>query len=416
MRKLFKALVYLLTFFVPAIIVECYDLFIEPMSSSEKNLAIIGGTAGLLIMAVLTGFGKAGSARTSSKSKKTKAKKDLIRIVRDPATKAETIFRWNEKDGVWESDYGSILDDTKIEEWERQRRKDRKWADRQMEKLSSRDTATDRELRRLREKEKKELERMEKENKARNKFAEKHGVYETNEKQRRRWLKGENAVRDAERKEWKEIADEYDRVENNVEWIQWGADLGADLVDIASLGVLKPVKHIYIASRNMSGELFDAMVNRKGLATGISRGLAKTWIDIKQDTVDGIGYKYLYNGLGDGIKGAMDAREGERTQAFFKEGLKGTMRTGLEHGMSKVKLPKSKKANDIITKTAKKSNQVLGMQQAGELTTKTANGIRNIIRTNGAQQLAKETAKSKDLLNTGLGKLSDGIVNKVWGD
>ncbi|MBQ2505823.1 MAG: hypothetical protein II526_05595, partial [Erysipelotrichaceae bacterium] len=377
--------------------------------------AIIGGTIGILIMAVLTGFGRIGSVRTPSVPK-TKRKKDLTRIIKDPATGAETIFHWNEKDNIWESDYGTFLDESRMKEWERQRKSDRKWADEQMKKLRDRDTAVDRELKEINDREKRELEQMDKENAARDMFAKKHGIYETNEKQRRKWLSGENAVRDAERKEWMETASENDRVENNLEWIQWGADLGADLVDIASLGTLKPVKHIYIASRNMSGELMDGLLKRKSLGTIVSKGLMKTWIDIKQDTVEGIGYKYLYNGLGDGFKGAMDAEEGKRTEAFLKEGLKGTLRTGIEHGLSKTKLPKTKQANKIMKDTASKSNKVLGMQQAGELTQKTANGIRNIIRTNGAQKMAAEAGKTKDLLNLGLGKLSDGTVNAIYGD
>ena len=278
-----------------------------------------------------------------------------------------------------------------MKEWERQRKSDRKWADEQMKKLRDRDTAVDRELKEINDREKRELEQMDKENAARDMFAKKHGIYET-------------------------TASENDRVENNLEWIQWGADLGADLVDIASLGTLKPVKHIYIASRNMSGELMDGLLKRKSLGTIVSKGLMKTWIDIKQDTVEGIGYKYLYNGLGDGFKGAMDAEEGKRTEAFLKEGLKGTLRTGIEHGLSKTKLPKTKQANKIMKDTASKSNKVLGMQQAGELTQKTANGIRNIIRTNGAQKMAAEAGKTKDLLNLGLGKLSDGTVNAIYGD
>ncbi len=415
MKKLFRVIVYLATFAAPAMIVEYYDANINPMSPSDKRLAIIGGTIGILIMAVLTGFGRIGSVRTPSVPK-TKRKKDLIRIIKDPATGAETIFHWNEKDNIWESDYGTILDESRMKEWERQRKSDRKWADEQMKKLRDRDTAVDRELKEINDREKRELEQMDKENAARDMFAKKHGIYETNEKQRRKWLSGENAVRDAERKEWMETASENDRVENNLEWIQWGADLGADLVDIASLGTLKPVKHIYIASRNMSGELMDGLLKRKGLGTIVSRGLMKTWIDIKQDTVEGIGYKYLYNGLGDGFKGAMDAEEGKRTEAFLKEGLKGTLRTGIEHGLSKTKLPKTKQANKIMKDTASKSNKVLGMQQAGELTQKTANGIRNIIRTNGAQKMAAEAGKTKDLLNLGLGKLSDGTVNAIYGD
>ena len=415
MKKLFRVIVYLATFAAPAMIVEYYDANINPMSPSDKRLAIIGGTIGILIMAVLTGFGRIGSVRTPSVPK-TKRKKDLTRIIKDPATGAETIFHWNEKDNIWESDYGTFLDETRMKEWERQRKSDRKWADEQMKKLRDRDTAVDRELKEINDREKRELEQMDKENAARDMFAKKHGIYETNEKQRRKWLSGENAVRDAERKEWMETASENDRVENNLEWIQWGADLGADLVDIASLGTLKPVKHIYIASRNMSGELMDGLLKRKGLGTIVSKGLMKTWIDIKQDTVEGIGYKYLYNGLGDGFKGAMDAEEGKRTEAFLKEGLKGTLRTGIEHGLSKTKLPKTKQANKIMKDTASKSNKVLGMQQAGELTQKTANGIRNIIRTNGAQKMAAEAGKTKDLLNLGLGKLSDGTVNAIYGD
>ena len=415
MKKLFRVIVYLATFAAPAMIVEYYDANINPMSPSDKRLAIIGGTIGILIMAVLTGFGRIGSVRTPSVPK-TKRKKDLTRIIKDPATGAETIFHWNEKDNIWESDYGTFLDESRMKEWERQRKSDRKWADEQMKKLRDRDTAVDRELKEINDREKRELEQMDKENAVRDMFAKKHGIYETNEKQRRKWLSGENAVRDAERKEWMETASENDRVENNLEWIQWGADLGADLVDIASLGTLKPVKHIYIASRNMSGELMDGLLKRKGLGTIVSKGLMKTWIDIKQDTVEGIGYKYLYNGLGDGFKGAMDAEEGKRTEAFLKEGLKGTLRTGIEHGLSKTKLPKTKQANKIMKDTASKSNKVLGMQQAGELTQKTANGIRNIIRTNGAQKMAAEAGKTKDLLNLGLGKLSDGTVNAIYGD
>ena len=86
------------------------------------------------------------------------------------------------------------------------------------------------------------------------------------------------------------------------------------------------------------------------------------------------------------------------------------------YGLSKTKLPKTKQANKIMKDTASKSNKVLGMQQAGELTQKTANGIRNIIRTNGAQKMAAEAGKTKDLLNLGLGKLSDGTVNAIYGD
>ena len=112
----------------------------------------------------------------------------------------------------------------------------------------------------------------------------------------------------------------------------------------------------------------------------------------------------------------MDAEEGKRTQAFFKEGLKGTLRTGIEHGMENVKLPKSAKATKIAKETTEKSSRILGLQQSGALSQKTANGLRQVIRSDGAQKIAAENGKNKDLLNTGLGKLSDGIVNFFRGE
>ena len=66
MKKLFRVIVYLATFAAPAMIVEYYDANINPMSPSDKRLAIIGGTIGILIMAVLTGFGRIGLKRPSA--------------------------------------------------------------------------------------------------------------------------------------------------------------------------------------------------------------------------------------------------------------------------------------------------------------------------------------------------------------
>ena len=79
MRKLFTALVYLATFAAPAMIVEYYDRYVEPMSSSDKRLAIIGGTIGILIMAVLTGFGRIGSVRDSGSCGKLQDRKGSSR-------------------------------------------------------------------------------------------------------------------------------------------------------------------------------------------------------------------------------------------------------------------------------------------------------------------------------------------------
>ena len=84
--------------------------------------------------------------------------------------------------------------------------------------------------------------------------------------------------------------------------------------------------------------------------------------------------------------------------------------------MKNVKLPKSARATKIAKETTEKSSRILGLQQSGALSEKTANGLRQVIRSDGAQKIAAENSKNKDLLNTGLGKLSDGIVNFFRGD
>ena len=432
MKKLtFMIFTYLLCFAAPALIVEYYDHFVESMSPGDKRMAIMAGTLGVIIMAIFTGFGSRKTSADVPKStgknvpkvpkttRKTVSKGPRngdTRIVRDPATGAERLYHWNEKDGTWDSDDGTYLDEDRLADWEKQRLSDRRWQDEQMRKLREGDTALDRELREMKKKEQEELAKMEKENEERDRFAERHGVYETTAEDRKKWLDDMMNKESLNSREQTEYANEFDKIVNRLEWIQWAADTGVDICDICSLGTLKPIKYIYITSRNMASEMMDATVRKKGLTTGVTRGLIKTGIDITQDRTSKIGYKYAVNGLGDGIKGAMDAEEGKRTKAFFKEGLKGTLRTGIEHGMQNVKLPKSGKAAKIAKETTEKSSRILGLQQSGALSEKTANGLRQVIRSDGAQKIAKETTKNKDLLNTGLGKLSDGIVNFFRGD
>ncbi len=152
MKKLFRRLstilVYALTFMTPAIIVRCYSRFVDPMTSEEVRSATITGTVAMLILAALTGF---GGRRTPVRSLVRKfgnvraAGSDTV-IVRDPASNAETLFRWNADSNLWESEYGTYLDQDHMEEWMRQRASDRQWAEQQRKKLRSRDTAFDRDI------------------------------------------------------------------------------------------------------------------------------------------------------------------------------------------------------------------------------------------------------------------------------
>lgn len=144
-------IVYALTFMTPTFIVKWYSRFVDPMSASEERMAIMAGTGAMLILAAITGFSGNYSV-TKSLARQYKnvkvAGKDTI-IVKDPgAHGAETMFKWNQKEKLWESDHGTYLDEDHMKEWLSQRGSDRQWADRQMKNLKERNTAFDRDLRR----------------------------------------------------------------------------------------------------------------------------------------------------------------------------------------------------------------------------------------------------------------------------
>ena len=70
----------------------------------------------------------------------------LLLGVSDPGSNAETLFKWNQKEKIWESDHGTYLDMDHMDEWLKQRASDRQWADEQMKNLKNRKTAFDRDI------------------------------------------------------------------------------------------------------------------------------------------------------------------------------------------------------------------------------------------------------------------------------
>lgn len=424
MKKLFTAFFYLIWFAVPALIVQYYHHFVDPMTDEEIKMATFAGTLAMIILAVITGFsGRKKSAvkdvanEVTKKAAKT-PKVPKTRIVRDPATGAERLFNWNDEEGVWESDDGrTVLDDSRTEEWERQRIEDRKWADRQMEKLRNRDTAFDHDMDDLKRRQEKELADMEKEMEEARKFGEKHGKYDLTKEERKEFLQQQQDKDYMNSLEYQEYGNEYDKIVNRLEWIQWGADFAMDICDVLTLGAGRPIKNLYILSRNTAGDMMDCLVNKKSITKSALKSITKTTIDLTQANVNKIGYKYTANGLGDGIKEAMqNVEEGKSgTAGFFKGLVKGTTRTGVEHGLSNTKFKWNSKQTEIANKAKDKSLKILGQQQSGQLSSKTATALRNNIRTDAAQQIGKETSKKRDLLSNGLGRLTDGFWNKVFG-
>ena len=416
MKKLLKLAFYLAWFAVPGLIVQYYSAFVDPMTPEEIRGATMAGTVAMIILAVLTGFGGLFRRGGSSRKAPSVPAAPRTRIIRDPATGAERLYNWNDKMGQWESDDGlSVLDESRTEEWERQRRSDRRWADDQMNKLRNRDTAFDRDMDEMVRRRKKEMEDMERQMEQSRRFGERHGKWDLTEQEQRDFLSRENNENWEKSLEWKEYADEYDRIVDRIEWIQWGADFAMDVADILSFGTGKPIKYAYIASRNAAGDLIDGLIHRRSLSGIAARTATKTFIDIGQDNVSKIGYKYVSNGVGDGVKEALqNYDEGKSASEGFVSGfLKGTTRTGVEHGLSNVKFKWNAKQTEIAQKATKQSSRILGQQQAGQVSEKLGNALRNNVRTRAAQQIAAETAKQKDLLSAGIGKMTDGLWNQA---
>ena len=89
MKKLFGALVYLLTFAAPALIVQYYSRFIDPMTDEEIKIATFAGTLALIILAILTGFGRrkpdvSTVTETKKTPKKTATKKAPVKKAGKP--------------------------------------------------------------------------------------------------------------------------------------------------------------------------------------------------------------------------------------------------------------------------------------------------------------------------------------------
>ena len=431
MKKVFKAAFYLAWFAVPGLIVQYYSRNIDPMSPEEVRMATIAGTVAMIVLAILTGFGRTARRaaqppvpKPSGKVKMPPVPKTPVppvvtvpprtRIIRDPATGAERIYEWNDSTGQWETDGGrTVLDDSRMGEWISQRENDRRWADDQMTKLRNRDTAFDRDMDDLGRRQQRELEEMERQMEKSRKFGEKHGKWDLTEQERRDYLDQKYARDLAEGAKWQEAGDYYDSIVNKLEWTQWGADFAMDILDISTFGAGKPIKYAYIASRNLAGDLMDGLLHRRSLSGIMTRTVTKTVIDIGQDNVSKIGYKYVSNGVGDGIKEAIQYYdEGKSASDGFVSGfVKGTTRTGVEHGLSKVKLKWNSKQNEIAKKATQQSSKLLGQQQSGQISQKLSTALRNNIRTDAAQKIAAETAKQKDLLSTSIGKLTDGAWN-----
>ena len=308
-------------------------------------------------------------------------------IVTDPATGAQRMFTVNPKTGQWESDDGTVLDTEGITDWEKQREQDRVFLDDQMKKLSERNTAVDREIVELEEKGRIEQAMLDEEAKKIQRNLRKYGIASADDKEVIERIRKQQEIDNMWSNHYNRSGNYFSFMENTANVVQWAADLGVDICDVASFGTLRGVKCTYIVYRNTAGDLVDAIINKKDIPSALRKTIGKSIVDVTQANVSKIGFKYAAYGLGDGYKNMMDAiDEGQDPVVAFTKGLVGgTLKAGLEHGLSTGLKDKFTKAPEILKKTARRSNEIMELNAKGQLSEKTAQALRQFVRQKGIQ-------------------------------
>ena len=416
------------TVIVPNIIVTVYQMTASAMGPDEEQMARSAGvivTLGIALYLIATGqyklvlrysknrkagkpveIPKGAVPKITIPKKTVKPSRPKEKIVTDPATGAQTLYEWNEKTGRYETET-SFLDEDRMDEWERQRISDKQWNDKQFENVSKRNTAFDRDIDADREKAKKELAEMDRNQKIAQENLRKYGEYTTDKEVVKEKIRKNQDTETARRQAYEKIGNNAAVFENTGLATVWLADFGMDICDILTLGAGKPIKYIYIAARNTAGDLSDAIAYKKDIKVQLVKSVIKTGVDLTQARVNKIGYKYAANGIGDGIKGGMEAYEkGEDVVSASLWGtVKGLAKTGIEHGISNA--PKFSVSKKPLEAAKDKSLKLLSMQESGALSEKTATGMRNLIRQQAATEAKVIDGQAKDLLSTGLTRLVD---------
>ena len=332
----------------PVLIVNIYQWRGGGMSPSEARMAMYAGifvTVILNLMLIAKGEYKLVLKHSKGYDPRQAAKHDVApirndgdgsppyRILKDPATGAETLYEWNEKTGQWESSDGlSILNEDGLEDWYKQRLKDKDWQDKESKKIREGNTAFDRDLRRMKEEADREIARMEKESKEMWDHYKRYGTWETDPEKLKAILKNRQELADIQGQMAAREGNFYAGVEFGLTCLSKICDYGVDILSefTGSLGKYG-IKPLYIAGRNFGYRWTEAVNEGRDMADAMRQATGDTVVDLTQSYAPD-GYKYYANVGGDMYKKAMEnAHEGkDLTDGLFTAGLGGAVRTKTE--------------------------------------------------------------------------------------
>ena len=415
----------------PWLIVKIYQMT-SGMGAHEARMATMAGifvTLGLNLLLVAKGeyklvlrHSKDYDPRKAAEEAVRKERKSVApirndgdgsppyRIVKDPATKAETLYEWNEKTGQWESSDGlSILNEEGLDDWYKQRLKDREWQDKENEKIRSGDTAFDRELKRMKEEADREQARMEAESKEMWEHYKRYGTWETDPEKLKEILRNRQALAQIE-------GDRAAREGNINAAIEFGltvlskiCDYGVDVLGELTGPVGKyGIKSVYITGRNFGYRWTEAVNEGRDMDEAMRHATGETVVDLVQ-TYAPKSYRYVANSGGDMYKKVMEnAKDGkDLMDGVLEAGVGGAARTKVGN-MIEGKFNTS--ATNLKKTTAQRNNTLLGYFTKGDINQKTLNAVRGNNRAATLQNL-KELSVKKTLSTN----VSDDIIKKLFG-
>ena len=332
----------------PVLIVNIYQWRVGGMSPAEARMAMYGGilvTVVLNLMLIAKGEYKLVLKHSKDYDPYEARKQEIspirndgdgsppYRILKDPASGAETLYEWNEKTGQWVSQDGrTVLDEEGLEDWYRQRVKDREWQDKENEKIRRGDTAFDRDLKRMKEEADREIARMEKESKEMWDHYKRYGTWETDPEKLKAILQNRQELAKIEGDRAAREGDLYAGVEFGLTCLSMICDYGVDILSEFTGSIGKyGIKPLYITARNFGSRWTEAVNEGRDMDDAMRQATGDTVVDLTQAYAPK-GYKYVANVGGDMYKKAMEnAHEGkDLTDGLLTTGLGGAVRTKAE--------------------------------------------------------------------------------------
>ncbi len=253
-------------------------------------------------------------------------------IITDPATGAQGFFTEDRTTGEWVgSDGKTILNLSYLAEWISQRQNDRRWIDRQNEKLRTHDTDFDRMLHEGDAAFEAEQRKMEEET-AKILYNLKHyGTLDTDEEHIREIIARDQRIHAIEANQAARQAVVYNAALWAASVTKYGTDKAFDFFAKYAGPKGKIGKAIYVLATDQAGSLTDAYINDKDMGAASGKALTGSIYTIGKDYVGNGGGKvaYVMGGRaaeamagafidGKGLSGAVDAAEESLAKSSFE--------------------------------------------------------------------------------------------------